>query len=404
MSYENLLPCKTPACKRWDLFNYNEKNFVYREKGGGAQMVLIDNGKAMHGMTFLDNSVRGNRQWAERILFVKEYPLCAFTLEFLDSLYNSLSGNTLPSGTILEAENSALNFMRREGGTSWEDHVDGLVSSYLSGEQEPGEHFPTTFSTTNKTIPSISMPHDFASFDYALMGIDHRSNLLLSHVVKNCMSCDGVSLNPIVGKIKSIEELVKVANNYGASININHKFDGCILVAVVLDYVFVNNYDSFVKLVPLESISVEGMDEVKVRGWDDDDGLVDKNWVAGAIATADRISGAPEDVMLGFLSIFFLLKGEGRGVAKEVGDKISKLLNGKVVRLYSLDESERYQGGGKRGWDDVGGDNVKEVDYGRKFSDEIIVLGLEDISPEISKGGEGYLNRFMEFNGYGEFR
>ena len=39
MGYDRLLQCTTPACKRWGLFNYNEKNFLFKKLNDNKNQV-----------------------------------------------------------------------------------------------------------------------------------------------------------------------------------------------------------------------------------------------------------------------------------------------------------------------------------------------------------------------------
>jgi len=401
MGWDRLLPCTTAACKRWGLSNYNEKNFLRR----GDKMVLIDNGKALHGFTFLDNSVEGNRKRAKKVLFEgSAFPNCAITSSMLDKLYDILFRGDLISDIVRKG--SSLGFMTRkdERDDNWEVLVENLITDYLAAEGEGyQDSADINYVTTNRT-EGISLPTDFESYEYVLMGLDHRSNILLEHAVLHCFSCGELEITSLDEKFDSASSIAAAVNNFGASDSDSGKyFHGCLLFATTgvpgilgdnpeMHHAIVNDrvvYDQLVGDVDGKSGGVSLWVDGLFRG------RVCYNWAANFLATADRQSGKGTDLNAGFMALYLLLTyGKREKITDAQAEMISSLLNGKKTRLYDKDPSTQYH------QNDILGGGIKEIDYGRKFAMETVAIEKADLMGRVGEKAMEFLRRYMEFNNY----
>ena len=152
---------------------------------GCEDLVLIDNGKALHGRSFIDPTAEGVREHVVSILTepeaklrgkgnaspknfdIQKHSFCAFQQSFLGELYEAVRGVE-----YLPDHFSRTNGFFQGGESSMLSRYYGRANVQANGDESLGE------ATDMVTYPGAAM-------------ITHHSSLaILGHAMTKCMSCD----------------------------------------------------------------------------------------------------------------------------------------------------------------------------------------------------------------------
>lgn len=217
VGFSNLLPIASgtdPIC--------NPGNFIVSNTDN--KLFLIDNGKSLHCRTFLDNSMTNNRQLMKEVMnqaaideTVKirqpgdtetttishkfnAHKICAFTSSSLNSVYDLVTADYLSNTIGLLPRLESLGFSH----TNVNDWINKVKEVYRGKEND-------------QAATSISKLTDFTTLGNVLMGVDHRANLVLEHVIQNCMDCSGLrtyELHIVVAPSNEGEMVKNEVENY----------------------------------------------------------------------------------------------------------------------------------------------------------------------------------------------
>mmetsp|Transcript_8177 Transcript_8177/g.14835 ORF Transcript_8177/g.14835 Transcript_8177/m.14835 type:complete len:989 (-) Transcript_8177:147-3113(-) len=215
---------------------YNLDNMMCNPAKGCDELVLIDNGKSLHGRSFIDPSAEGVRKLVSSTLTEPEVKLTAkkssdqnfnFPMHFFCAFHQSFLAGLYEAARRVEYI---------------PDHFVRTNNFFQGGETSMISRYHDWSNIKATGDESLGEATDMATFKGASIVTHHTSMSLLGHAMSNCMSCDRMRPPELQAMVVWYGSDLPKALEVLASLEQPHKAED-------------GGYLKLVKAIPMEALS-----------------------------------------------------------------------------------------------------------------------------------------------------